>query len=523
MYKTFRIFFSLKNTYRVNTILYSLKQIPLVRNLLPQELYGVRELKIFANVIAAFWELVRAFGGKALYLITMILLPALIFKGIYGMEAFLHILFFLTWIGAVMNTYLLEPRKDVYYAVFLLRMDAKGYALVNYGYEQIKLLIGFFIFGVVLGFIADIPFIVCLMIPFFVSGSKATVAAFYLRKYDRTGRAENESLFGVKGCVLAVVLLAAAYAPPAFGLAIPIPVLAALMAAVIAAGAFSVRKILFFSGYREVYRQLLNEWNIQIEKFESAETDRSRDAIALDLSGGSKKKGFEYLNELFIKRHRKILWKSAERISVGCFVVLAVLITGSAIYPEMGEQINELLMNSLPLTVFLMYVINRGVGFTQALFMNCDHSLLRYSFYRKPGAILRLFRIRLRELTKINLVPAGIIGIGLTLLLYVTGGTDDVLNYFVLLVSIPAMSMFFSVHYLALYYLLQPYNAGTEIKSGTYKVIMGLTYIVAYMLVQVQMSTLTFGIMTIVFCAVYCIVACVLAYRIAPKTFKIRP
>ena len=30
MIRTFRISFSLKNTYRVNTILYSLKQIPLI-------------------------------------------------------------------------------------------------------------------------------------------------------------------------------------------------------------------------------------------------------------------------------------------------------------------------------------------------------------------------------------------------------------------------------------------------------------------------------------------------------------
>ena len=33
------------------------------------------------------------------------------------------------------------------------------------------------------------------------------------------------------------------------------------------------------------------------------------------------------------------------------------------------------------------------------------------------------------------------------------------------------MSMFFSVHYLTIYYLLQPYNAGTEMKSGTYRIV----------------------------------------------------
>ena len=80
--------------------------------------------------------------------------------------------------------------------------------------------------------------------------------------------------------------------------------------------------------------------------------------------------------------------------------------------------------------------------------MNCDHSLLTYSFYKQPKFILRLFQIRLREIMKINAVPALVIGIGLALILYATGGTDNPLNYVVLIVSILCMSLFFSIHYL---------------------------------------------------------------------------
>ena len=78
----------------------------------------------------------------------------------------------------------------------------------------------------------------------------------------------------------------------------------------------------------------------------------------------------------------------------------------------------------------------------------------------------------------INLVPAVVIGLGLVILLFSTGGTDNPLNYIVTFVSMVALSIFFSVHYLMLYYLLQPYNAGTEMKSGTYQLIVWVTYIV---------------------------------------------
>ena len=67
MLNTLRISFSLKNTYRVNGILYSLKQIPLLRDLLPAALYQVRGLKIFANVLSVLWELITIFLFKFIY------------------------------------------------------------------------------------------------------------------------------------------------------------------------------------------------------------------------------------------------------------------------------------------------------------------------------------------------------------------------------------------------------------------------------------------------------------------------
>lgn len=192
------------------------------------------------------------------------------------------------------------------------------------------------------------------------------------------------------------------------------------------------------------------------------------------------------------------------------------------LHPETKADFNELVMTWLPYFAFIMYLINRGTGFTQALFMNCDHSLLTYSFYKQPGFILKLFQIRLREIMKINAVPALVIGMGLSLVLYVSGGTDNPLNYVVLIVSILAMSLFFSIHYLTVYYLLQPYTAGTEMKSGTYRIVMLLTYVVCYAMMHLRLPILVFGVACIAFCALYSIVACILVYKFAPQTFRLR-
>ena len=66
MYKTLRLSFSLKNTYRVNSILFGIKQIPLIKKILPDALYSVRGLKIFANILSVIWEIVSMFLGETI-------------------------------------------------------------------------------------------------------------------------------------------------------------------------------------------------------------------------------------------------------------------------------------------------------------------------------------------------------------------------------------------------------------------------------------------------------------------------
>ena len=84
------------------------------------------------------------------------------------------------------------------------------------------------------------------------------------------------------------------------------------------------------------------------------------------------------------------------------------------------------------------------------------------------------------------------------------------------------MSVFFSIHYLTAYYLLQPYTAGTEMKSGTYRIVMILTYVVCYAMMNLRLPILVFGAACIIFCLLYSIAASILVYKFAPQTFRLR-
>ena len=524
MLKTFITSFKLQNTYRTNSIIYSIKQLPLIKRILPNSLYKNKGLKIFANIISILWEIISVFIGKIIYITAMIFGPLSWYNGNEA-DIFLHLFTFLTLAGGVLNTYMLNPSKDKYYAIVLMNINARKYGLSNYYYQLIKLVIGFLPFTILFGKIVGVSLFIGILLPFFVLAVKLIAMNFCLYKFKKTKKAINENLPTKFVWSFVGICLLLAYGLPAINITINSVIFLYIFVITMIFGIYSLVKIHNFKDYRKMYKQILTESNVYIqEKVNGTQAikDNSLKQIELDKKYTSNKSGFAYFHELFVKRHKKILTEAVKKQSVVILILIIAIIIGIKLNVEFKTRTNEILLVYLPYFVFIMYLINRSSTVTTAMFMNCDYSMLTYRIYRTPKVILGIFKERLKTLITINLMPAIIIGGGLALLLYLSGGTDNPINYLILFVSIIAMSTFFSVHYLVMYYLLQPYNVNTEIKSSTYKGVQGLTYIVCWYMIQIKMPIFTFGIATIVFCIAYSLISLFIAYKYAPKTFKLR-
>ena len=101
--------------------------------------------------------IVSIFLGKLLYFLTMVCGVGLLYERAPAGLSFLHILFFLTLIGSYMNTSIFNPSRDKYYAVILLRMNARSYTLSNYGYALGKVVVGFLPFTILFGLDRGVP------------------------------------------------------------------------------------------------------------------------------------------------------------------------------------------------------------------------------------------------------------------------------------------------------------------------------------------------------------------------------
>ncbi|MGL6199938.1 MAG: hypothetical protein ACRC3H_13505 [Lachnospiraceae bacterium] len=524
MIRTLIASIKLSQTYGINTVIYWLRQLPLIKHLFSVKLYGDSDFKMVIRIFINLYRIVKTLLGKIAYVGVMIYLPLMVWNR-QEPENFLTLLFWFSLAGAVMNTYLFCPTKEKYYAIILMRMDGRRFAQSNYLWFLIQTMVSLLPVILVFGLLMDVILPVLLLIPLFIAAAKVIGTFCRLKLYQITGKAIVETNLRVYFSAAAAGLLLG-YGLVYLDVRIPLSFYIGAMLIMIGLAVYPAIYLWNSRLYGRLFKEILNPNDI-IFKVTGRSTAIQKDTYRKNISAGKAdtgdKSGYEYFNTIFVSRHHKLLTRSIKYQSVGCLIVAAAAV-GACIWNQakIGAEVNQRIMVYLPYMVFIMYILNRSSTMTQAMFMNCDHSMLAYRFYRQKETIIGLFKLRLNTLVKLNLIPALIIGCGLMLLVFVTGGVEQPLAYVLILVSIAAMSVFFSVHHLTLYYLLQPYNVNIESKSKAYSIANGVTYLVCYVFLQLEAPFFLFSILAIVFSVIYIAAALILVYKYAPKRFKLK-
>ena len=542
MLDSFLITTRLKITYSVNAFFKTLKRTPLIKKIIPADIYSKGWIKTLGFIYLVIKELFEFFLGKVIYIAVLLLIPYLFATSdespyLSAMPPVLHVFFFLTLIGTILNNSLFSPEKDMYYAVIIMRMDARKYAIPSYVFELGRHVIGYFVvIGILrLTFRLELNPLWLFVLPLFVAGAKIIVSYLQLLLFRKKGKifAADEPSYTAAGWITIIVLFLAAYVPMFIGFIIPEKVLLGLCLAFIAGGIVCAIPLFGAKDYRPVLRYVAAKTSfasgtdIQAAANEAVKKNYMQKISEDDLSNMDETAtGYRLFNKLFVRRHRRMLFKTPARIALGAAVLFLGLVVACLILKnnpniEFVSAVNERMTRITPIMVFVMYLVNRGQTITQIMFFNCDSAMLGYNVYRRADIILGVFKERLKTVTLLNLLPAGVIAVGLPLILFVSGGTDNPIEYLILFVSIIAMSVFFSVHYLTMYYLFQPFTQGLVNKSPVYRIIMALTYLVCYAAFQIRTSSIIFAVVVVAFALVYIPVALALTYKFAPRRFRL--
>lgn len=522
-----------ERTYCLNQIFFWLRSFPFLGKEIPYSIYSNRKLQIAVYIIHILKTMVTFCLSHFLYLGTIMLISFGLIedKAINDVvtmnELMIHVLVLLSTIGMIVNCKLFEPTQDKYYSIVLMRLDAKKYAVGAMIYEQIRFIISYSFVGILCVLKYHFPVILWIMIMF--GGCIGKYIGCYIELILTKKQKEPYKI--AINVAMAATSLAIMIIMMIMGHTISIATAVVIDIVAIIAGLICMVLIWKEKEFVRLYVYHLNADSVfgTKEKINKEQIKSTQKILEYDKEMvSSDKEGYEYFHDLFVKRHRKILGGRTK-------IFTLVLMAGAVVFPiaifVVDFFVNIPTLDDIMMMIYmlplLMYFINTGELCTKAMFINCDGAMLTYNFYRTPEVIRGIFIERLKTIVRLNIIPASVLSVIACEINFFIGIRTDYKVYAIFTIMILSLSVFFSVHRLVVYYLLQPYTAQLEKKSPAYEIVHFATYFISYQLphcIPERVSNLQWYIATgtIVFTVIYVMGSVNLAYILAPKTFKIR-
>ncbi len=533
MLETLKQIITINFTVTLNSILYFLKRGRLTRLIFGKLGYEHEGFTQVLVVIGIIYAMIDQLFKSTLLACLSILVPFLIIGNNYGevtrQDIFWQMFLIFYVLLSLTKDQILSADKKKYICVRLMKMDAKKYVIADYFPKIIwRQLVELLVFYVV----AAILSINFLLLLFFLIGKNLFgifIEMINIRYYNKTGR----FLYDKYGLLIlyTIIVIALGYFTAYSRLFIELPMVSILILGTVLwiLGLYSIRYILHYEHYDFALRDANRKEKLFIDmeqiKKEAAFSnvkikDKEFSQSELQYDSSNKKEGFRFINDLFFKRHRRILNKPIRYEIYLSLILFGVGVLLLLFAPDFNTNFIKVIKSIFPVFIFALYVMSTGQRATKAMFYNCDISLLHYGFYKTKGAVLATFTIRAKHLIAANILPAGFLGIEFILLDLLSGGTG--LTLVPIAVMLIVLSIFFVVHNLFLYYIFQPYTCDLNVKNPFYKFFNFITYILCYISLQLRNMSSAFLIIVVVATFVYSVAALIIVYRIAPKTFVIK-
>lgn len=509
-------------TYSTNSFIYILRKLPILKDLFTDDIYKSKIIKKIVNIFTISFNIIRALFLKFFYFFIILVYCYQFFPNNI-VKTYFHTYFFLTTLGMFINNKLLNTSKQKYFSLLLFNMDATNYFKSNIFFNSISNLILNSTCILLYGHLISSPIIysiILILLSLFIRYIGEYLNIEFYKKYNYIWYSNSKLYISIILLFLAITLL------PFINIFISLKSIIISTIIIVILGSIALKKLLAINDYKLIYKKLSQITNVMNSKYDKDYLKQAMIAVRdkdkkIDNKKIINKKGYDLFNTIFFERHKEILIRSAKKYSLIIIIAYIVLIYFALNKIGFKKDIYNILNNHLGYFTFIMFFINRGAIITQAMFFNCDHAMLKYNFYKEPKVLLKLFKKRLLIVTKVNLLPAIIIGIGNTVLLFLVSKID-ILRITATFIFIISSSILFSIHYLVMYYLLQPFDENLEVKKISYEIVTLVTYFLTYQVTNLTLNPIILSLCCLVVTILYIIISRILIYKLAPKTFKLK-
>lgn len=536
MLKVLSTLLAIRTSSAINLFFYYVQKLPWIGKAVPNSVYAKTDLKRSAAALVFAVLLLWSLLSKLLYLYLLVYLPVTALPhGHEPLALFVHIFALMSLLAAgVSSANVLEPKREKYVAVKLMRMSPKHYMHAFLSFRYVVYLVSYIPALLVFVLLLQGTALQAVMLAVSVAAWRVLCEYLHLKLFDRTGIVLVKQVAVVWLFIIAGFIVA--YLPLFFEKAPTIgPILmhwtAALAIAVL--GAWAAVQLARYRRYREAVDAATKRddpylnmsamiADAQKASVQAKESDYSEEALRREpLEGKEGKEGYAYLNAIFFARHRSVVSRPfRKRLAIiaaaGIIGSIAMLVM-DRMQPELFQLELKMLFPFLPIAVSILTV---GETTCRAMFYHCDISLTRYSFYR--SAAYEHFLIRLRKMIGQNLLIAAALGGALTLIAISARESVTGLDAVLLWLSIAALAVFFTIHHLFLYYIFQPYSTDLNVKNPLYFIVSMAVSAFCGFAVFFPVPPVAFASVVLSAAIVYLAAAAVSVRKYAHRTFRVK-
>ncbi|MFC4304157.1 hypothetical protein [Cohnella boryungensis] len=535
MFRTINTLLAIRTSITVNLLIYYIQKLPLIGKLIKESFYANLNLKKAVSVIAFLLTQLWGFMIRFAYVGILVYLPVVsLGEGLteeQSLRQFVHIFTIISFmVASVSSVTVLEPKREKYVAVKLMKLSPTRYMKASLGYRYVTFLVyllpALLLFATLVGAtIAEAVLLTALTTLWRILAEYA-----HLKLFEKTGMVlikHNVIIWSVivLGYAVAYLPLLFQWVPSTETVLLSLPVCFVIAAG----GLFAAVKLARYSGYREAVDAaskrddpLLNLGKMMSEAEKKSVRVKDSD-YKVEREQQDKlesKKGYAYLNSLFFVRHRSLIRGPVNKrlAIIGAFGVAGVILM--VLFQEQVQHLEWKVEGIFPILGMIMYFVTVGEKICKAMFYNCDLSLLRYGFYR--NAAYEHFRIRFGKVLGMNLSIAAALGVSLTAIAASAGEGWLSRELLMIWICVISLSVFFTVHHLFMYYIFQPYSTELNLKNPLYYLVnMAVSSACGVSIVlRVPSSLLTAVILTVTL--IYLLVAFVLVRRYGLRTFRVK-
>lgn len=536
--KYFSLIEKIRLTEVFNSTIWIIRKTPLIGKHLGT-FYEFKKIKNFIYklqpIFSVIWQIIKS---TVLFLIALFLLKSVI-STIYSITNGSLVLFYKDFNPDSFNEYFLVTLFGFYlvFDVFRNNLVDNGYIIVDYykffNIDPFNLSVIFiylrpllvtigrtFAFIVIGKWLFDVNIIFLILVSLAILLLEINATAFWTHiNFFHSCSFINKESFALIGIL--VLILLNIFLTLRFKVSLDIFAIVCFVINVIM-GIFAIRYIRNFNSYDILIENSITKYNNAMTGIEdSSNSDIKLKDKDARIKSTTKSKGFEYLNDMFFLRHKRILRKP---IIIKTLILFAVAI-GFFIFVSIKDLDNEFINNTFTFMIPLfMYLLCKQKRIIKSFYINCDSSLLYYGFYKEKKNILKMFLLRAKSLLKIMLIPSLSL-----ILIYVFFATlkigYDLNAMFFNIVLIILNGIFFTILPLFQYYVFQPFNKdGNENSIASSLIDFGMYYFCIFLVPTIagDISARIYIIATSLFILVFTIIAIILIYTISYKTFKIK-